>query len=214
MRRSTRASGPLFIITAYYLFFLVGFSMLSGYYPELDAYLPIGGISELLERGGTSFEPVEIIRTAVIQAPHMTRLALAMIAATILMLPISWVYFITTQQRGVDRAFAQTMIILPIIVAGIAMIVQNSIPLAFSLAGIVAAVRFRFTLTQPSHTLYIFASITIGLGAGIAAIEISTVVSIAFVYVTMLMWMVDYGADLNNGFFSFLTGRDHRDDDL
>jgi hypothetical protein len=75
-------------------------------------------------------------------------------------------------------------------------------------------VRFRFTLTQPSHTLYIFAAITIGLGAGISAIEISAVISIAFVYATMLMWMVDYGADLNNRFFSFLTGRDRRDDDL
>lgn len=214
MRRSTRASAPLFVITAYYVFFIAGFVLLSDFYPGLDAYLPIGGISDLLERGGTTFEPVEIIRTTVVQAPHMTRLALAMIAATVLMLPISWVYFITTPQRGVDRAFAQTMIILPIIVAGIAMIVQNSIPLAFSLAGIVAAVRFRFTLTQPSHTLYIFASITIGLGAGISAIEVSAVVSIAFVYATMLMWRADYGENLNNRFFSFLTGRDRRDDDL
>jgi len=202
------------VITAYYTFLLVGFSLVTHYFPGLDDYLPIGGISELLERGGMSFEPVEIIRTAVIHAPHMSRLAIAMVGATVLMLPISWVYFITTQQHGIDRSFAQTMMVLPIIVAGIATIVQNSIPLAFSLAGIVAAVRFRFTLKQPSHTLYIFASITIGLGAGISAIEISTVISIAFVYVTMFMWVFNYGADLNNRFFSFLTGRDHRDDDL
>jgi hypothetical protein len=214
MRLSTRASAPLFVITAYYAFFLVGFAIFSGFYPEFDDYLPVGGISELLERGGSSFEPVEIIRTAIVQAPHMARLALAMIGSLIMMLPISWIYFITTPNKGVDRAFAQTMMVLPIIVAGIAMIVQNSIPLAFSLAGIVAAVRFRFTLTQPSHTLYIFASITIGLGAGISAMEISAVVSMAFVYVTMLFWMFDYGADLNTRFFSFLTGRDHRDDDL
>ncbi len=214
MRHSTRASAPLFVITTYYLILIVGFSTFSNYYPELRDYLPIGGISELLERGGTTFEPVEIIKTGVRKAPHVAHLALAMIGATLLMLPISWVYFITTQRRGVDRSFAQTMMVLPIIVAGIAMIVQNSIPLAFSLAGIVAAVRFRFTLTQPSHTLYVFAAITIGLGAGISAIEISTVISVAFVYATMLMWMFDYGADLNNRFFSFLTGRDHRDEDL
>jgi hypothetical protein len=214
MRRSTRASAPLFLITAYYTLLLGGFSLVSNYVPELDEYLPVGGISALLERGGSSFEPVEIIRTAIIQAPHMTRLALAMIGATLLMVPISWVYFITTPRSGVDRSFAQTMMVLPIIVAGIAMIVQNSIPLAFSLAGIVAAVRFRFTLKQPAHTLYIFAAITIGLGAGISAIEISTVISIAFVYATIWMWATDYGANLNNRFFSFLTGRDRRDDDL
>ncbi|MDH3643241.1 MAG: DUF4956 domain-containing protein [Gammaproteobacteria bacterium] len=214
MRRSSRASAALFVITSYYVFFLAGFWLVTDYYPGLDEYMPVGGIEELIERGGSSFEPVEIIRTAIVQAPHMTRLALAMIGATVLMLPISWIYFITTQRRGVDRSFAQTMMVLPIIVAGIAMIVQNSIPLAFSLAGIVAAVRFRFTLTQPSHTLYVFAAITIGLGAGISALEISAVISIAFVYATILMWMFDYGADLNNRFFSFLTGRDHRDDDL
>jgi hypothetical protein len=201
-------------MSLYYLVFLAGFALFTDYYPEFDEYLPVGGISELIERGGSSFEPVEIIRTAIVKAPHMARLALAMIGATILMLPISFVYFITTKQSGVDTSFAQTMMVLPIIVAGIAMIVQNSIPLAFSLAGIVAAVRFRFTLTQPSHTLYVFAAITIGLGAGISALEISAVISIAFVYATMLMWAVDYGADLNNRFFSFLTGRDHRDDDL
>lgn len=214
MRRSTRASAPLFVITVYYVVFIAGFATFADAYPEYNEYLPVGGISELLERGSSSFEPVEIIRTAIVQAPHMTRLALAMIGSLVLMVPISWVYLITTPSKGVDRAFAQTMMVLPIIVAGIAMIVQNSIPLAFSLAGIVAAVRFRFTLTQPSHTLYIFAAITIGLGAGISAMEISAVVSTAFVYVTMVLWMFDYAADLNTSFFSFLTGRDHRDDDL
>jgi hypothetical protein len=106
------------------------------------------------------------------------------------------------------------MLILPIIVAGIAMIVQNSIALAFSLAGIVAAVRFRFTLTQPSHTLYIFAAITIGLGAGISALDISAVVSVTFVFATLILWRLDYGRNLNSPFFSFLTGRDHEDDEL
>ena len=77
MRRSTRASAPLFVITVYYLVFLVGFSTFTAYYPEFEEYLPVGGISELLERGGASFEPVEIIRTAIVQAPHMARLALA-----------------------------------------------------------------------------------------------------------------------------------------
>lgn len=213
MRKSTRASAPVFIITVYYVVLLGGFMAASSYLPGLRVYLPVDGISELIERGGASFEPVEIIRTAIVEAPHMARLALGMIGATLLMLPISWVYFITTPKSAVDRSFAQTMIMLPIIVAGIAMIVQNSIALAFSLAGVVAAVRFRFTLTQPSYTLYIFAAITIGLGGGIAAIEISTVVSIAFVYATMLMWMLDYGADMNTSFFSFLTGRDRREED-
>ena len=214
MRKSTRAAAPIFVVTLYYIAYAAAFQLSLFWFPQLEAYLPIGGIDEMLERGMTSFDRVEILSSTIASKPHITRLGIAIIGATLLMVPISWVYFITTQDRQVDRSFAQTMLILPIIVAGIAMIVQNSIALAFSLAGIVAAVRFRFTLTQPSHTLYIFAAITIGLGAGISALDISAVVSVTFVFATLILWRLDYGRNLNSPFFSFLTGRDHEDDEL
>ena len=214
MRKSTRAAAPIFVVTLYYIAYAAAFQLSLFWFPQLETYLPIGGIDEMLERGMTSFDRVEILSSTIASKPHITRLGIAIIGATLLMVPISWVYFITTQDSQVDRSFAQTMLILPIIVAGIAMIVQNSIALAFSLAGIVAAVRFRFTLTQPSHTLYIFAAITIGLGAGISALDISAVVSVTFVFATLLLWRLDYGRNLNSPFFSFLTGRDHEDDEL
>lgn len=214
MRKSTRASAPFFVITLYYLIFVGGYFIIANSFTGIDEYLPVGGLEELIERGGAAFEPVEIVRTSIIKAPHTPRLAIGMLGALILMVPISWVYFITTQLGRVDRSFAQTMMILPVIVAGIAMIVQNSIALAFSLAGIVAAVRFRFTLTEPAYTLYVFAAITIGLGAGISALGIATVVSVAFVYTTLILWMIDYGARLKNPFFAFLTSRDFEDEEL
>jgi hypothetical protein len=91
-------------------------------------------------------------------------------------------------------------------VAGIAAIVHGSLPLAFSLAGVVAAVRFRFTLDEPAQALYIFIAIAVGLGAGISAVGVASVVSIAFVYLTLVLWKLDYGVDLNTRFFAFLTG--------
>jgi hypothetical protein len=97
--------------------------------------------------------------------------------------------------------------VLPIVVAGIAMIVQHSVALAFSLAGIVAAVRFRFALETPSQAVFIFAAITVGLAAGIGALEVAALVSIAFVYVTMLLWKLDYGDHLGGRFLSLFTGR-------
>jgi len=75
-------------------------------------------------------------------------------------------------------------------------------------------VRFRFTLKEPAHTLYIFCAIAVGLGAGISAVGIALVISVAFVYGTLLLWSLDYGARLNNSFFAFLTSRDHEDDEL
>jgi len=214
MRKSTSISAPLLVITIYYAACLIGFWLVALWIPEVDPYLPVGGIEELVQRGQVDLQQVEVISSVFHEAPRISRLAFAILCAALLMAPITWIYFITTGDKGIDRSFAQTILLLPIIVAGIATIVQNSLPLAFSLAGVVAAVRFRFTLDEPSHTLYIFAAITIGLGAGISAIGISTVVSITFVYATLLVWRLDYGRNLNSPFFAFLTGRDHQDDDF
>ena len=104
--------------------------------------------------------------------------------------------------------------VLPVVVSGIAIIVQYSLALAFSLAGVVAAVRFRFALEEPAHALYIFAAIAIGLGAGIGALDIAFVVSVGFVYINLLLWRLDYGSDLTTPFFSFLTGRGRDDNEL
>jgi hypothetical protein len=215
MRKSTSIAGPIFLITAYYAAAIFAFYAIAHGIEGVHEYLPVGGIDGLLD----DIDDFEAIRPDDLQqrfTPHtMGRLALGMFGALVLMVPVSWVYFITTRSKDVNRSFAQTMMVLPIIVAGIAMIVQNSIALAFSLAGIVAAVRFRLTLGNPSDALYVFAAITIGLGAGISALGISAVISVAFVYTHLLLWKVDYGDDLNTSFFSFLTGRgvDESDED-
>jgi len=206
-------SAPLIVITAYYGLGILAFNYAPYVFPGIEPYLPIGGIEAMIGRGADTFDQMEILSSTVFNKATPSSLAIAILSAVFLMVPISWVYFITTGDNRIDRSFSQTMLILPVIVAGIANIVQNSIPLAFSLAGIVAAVRFRFTLTEPAHTLYIFAAITIGLGAGIAAIEVSAIISIGFVYATLVLWRIDYGKDLNTTFFSFLTGRDHGNDD-
>jgi hypothetical protein len=94
------------------------------------------------------------------------------------------------------------------------MIVLNSLALAFSLAGIVAAVRFRFSLDQPSHAMYIFAAISIGLGCGIGSLGVACVISMAFVYANLIIWKLEYGKLLSGPFFSMLTRRSRTDDDL
>jgi hypothetical protein len=107
----------------------------------------------------------------------------------------------------------QTIIIMPIVVTGISTIVLNSIALAFSLAGIVAAVRFRFTLDQPSHAMYIFVAISIGLASGIGALGVAAVISAAFVYSTLIIWKLEYGKLMSGGFLAMLTRRDRTEDD-
>ena len=103
--------------------------------------------------------------------------------------------------------------ILPIVVTGISMIVLNSLALAFSLAGVVAAVRFRFSLAQPSDAMYIFVAIAIGLGSGIGALGVALVISMAFTCATMFIWRLEYGKTLTGPFLTMLTRRDAGEDD-
>ena len=128
-------------------------------------------------------------------------------------MPVSWAYFITSRARKLDQSFLQTIVILPTVVTGIAMIVMNSLPLAFSLAGVVAAVRFRFSLDQPSDAMYIFVGIGIGLGSGIGALGIAGVISMMFVVTTLVIWKLEYGKTLTGSFLTMLTRRDAGEDE-
>ena len=214
MRRASTVWGPLLLITLFYAFAGGLAVCVVEFVPALRDYLPIGGIASM---HAPDADAAALQGAAAPMPPHPVsaiKLAAAIVCVILLMVPVSWVYFVTTRDRDVDRSFAQTIVVLPVIVAGIAMIVHDNLALAFSLAGVVAAVRFRFTLDDPAQALYIFIAIAVGLGAGISAVGVAAVVSIAFVYLTLALWKLDYGADLNTRFFSFLTGRGRDDKDL
>jgi len=214
VRRASTVWGPLLLITLFYAFAGGLAVCVVEFVPALRDYLPIGGIASM---HAPDADAAALQGAAAPMPPHPVsaiKLAAAIVCVILLMVPVSWVYFVTTRDRDVDRSFAQTIVVLPVIVAGIAMIVHDNLALAFSLAGVVAAVRFRFTLDDPAQALYIFIAIAVGLGAGISAVGVAAVVSIAFVYLTLALWKLDYGADLNTRFFSFLTGRGRDDKDL
>lgn len=214
MRRSANLIIPSTVILIYYGFWLAAVVFVQKRFPELADYLPLDGISDLAGAELETFEPVyTMVERTVLSSSGPIRLFLASVGAGIVTVPITWVYFITSRARRIDQSFLQTIVILPIVVTGIAMIVVNSLALAFSLAGVVAAVRFRFTLNQPSDAMYIFVAIAIGLGAGIGALGIATVISFTFVMATLLIWKLEYGKTLAGPFLTMLTRRDHGEDE-
>jgi hypothetical protein len=214
MRRSASLLIPLTLILIYYGFWFGAVIFLVSRYPAIGEYLPLGGIGDLAASNVESFEPVyTMAERTILSSSGPLRLALASIGALILTVPISWVYFITSRTRRIDQSFLQTIMILPVVVTGIAMIVVNSLALAFSLAGVVAAVRFRFSLDQPSDAMYIFVAIGIGLGSGIGALGVSGVISLMFVLATLVIWKLEYGKTLSGPFLTMLTRRDAGEDD-
>lgn len=214
MRKAANFLIPVTLITIYYAFWAGLIFFLLARFPAMADFFPIGGLGEAVTGAGESFEPVySSLEESVLAPEAAVKLAFASLGAAILIVPVSWVYFITSRDKNIDQSFVQTIIIMPIVVTGISMIVMTSLALAFSLAGIVAAVRFRFTLDQPSHAMYIFCAISIGLGSGVGALAVAMVISMAFVYANLVIWKFEYGKALSGRFFSMLTRRNRAEED-
>ena len=130
------------------------------------------------------------------------RLELALSTALIcagtlaLMLPVAWVYMSARSKRGHSQSVVQALIILPIIVAGIILVVRNSLALAFSLAGVVSVLRFRTTLSDTRDIMYIFLGIAVGFAAGVQLVTVAVVLSVIFNFVLLLTWRYDFGRNV------------------
>jgi len=127
-------------------------------------------------------------------APPFQPLILVVIAITsafLLALPVAWVYMFTRQRKGYRPSDVQALVLMPVVVAGVVVLVKNSLPLAFSLAGIVAAVRFRTNLEDTKDATFIFLSTGLGIACGVQ-IEVAAVMSVLFNAAVLVLWTSDF----------------------
>ena len=122
--------------------------------------------------------------------PVMVALAMAFWVT----LPITWLYRWTRPRKKYSQSFAHTLLVIPIAISLVVFLVKDSIALAFSLAGIVAAVRFRTSLEEPMDSVYMLMAIGIGLAAGTQLILVAYLASLVFVIVTLGVWKSNFGA--------------------
>lgn len=183
---------PLLQLTSYYILLFLLFALLLWLFPDLVGVLPLGGLESLVS-GMNEFMTGKASLMNADPLSQMVALSISLVAVLLLMEPVAWTYVGARRKKGREQSFVITIVLLPVVVAGIVLIVQNSLALAFSLAGIVAAVRFRLTLEDSLDAIYIFVAIGAGLAAGIQAIEIALVTTVFFNYLIVIFWMLDYG---------------------
>jgi hypothetical protein len=191
-----RASRLLVQLTVYYVAIGLAIFIAVKIWPDLRGYLPIGGVEQLITQPAKN--PLQA--SEAIRAEHVGTLGqslfwlvVAIIGAVMASLPVSWVYMTVRSGEEYDQSLVNTIIVLPVVVTGIVIIVQNSLALAFSLAGIAGAVRFRNSLKSSGDALFILLAVAIGLSAGIGAVELAAVLSIAFNYMFALLWLSEFG---------------------
>ena len=194
-----RNLGSLTIVrlTAYYLVAGVTLLLLTALFPQ-HAMAPAGqapvGMSDALDwlRWRIVLMPAG--------APAWVDALVQMTGALLLVLPLAFTYIRTRTRLKYDHSLVQTVVVLPIVVTAILVVVQNSLALAFSLAGIVAAVRFRNNLRESGDAVYIFGAIGIGFATGIHAIAVGAMLSLFFVVVELALWKFNLGAGFDDAF--------------
>jgi hypothetical protein len=181
-------------------------------FPDFVEKLPIGGVTELAEEGEVSASafsdpPVrsgddfEIVETFIRATSELDRLGYArqliyvLAGVWLLMLPVSWVHKGIHRVSSYDHSLDETTLILPGIVAAIVLVVQHSLALAFSLAGIVAGVHFRRALQDTFDALFILVAIGTGIAGGVEALEIAAVLTVFFCYATLYVYYMGDGLE-------------------
>ncbi|HJU64499.1 MAG TPA: DUF4956 domain-containing protein [Gemmatimonadaceae bacterium] len=188
------AARRLLWIVAYYVVAVGAVVVLWRAYPQIRAFLDANRLSELAL--GDPFSRSDAAAAAqpsssgALHPGWFTLYALA--GALAAALPVAWVYSLTRRRKGFEQSMVHTLILLPIAIAGMVVLIQNSLALAFSLAGIVAVLRFRNTLEDTKDGVYIFIVTCIGISAAVGALIVGALTSILFNLCVLILWWIDF----------------------
>jgi Domain of unknown function (DUF4956) len=193
----SRLTSNIILRTAVYYVVLFGLSAWLWQLPQAQSV--IHASLEALLSGGTSFMGIGSSAAAKYATPvHIDTPTLAlmmgasMIGAVLLSIPVAWIYTLTRQKKDYQQSVVHALILLPALVAGVVVLVKYSLALAFSLAGILAAVRFRTTLEDTKDAVYVFLAAAIGLAAAVQ-LPMAAVISVIFNLVVLFLWYTDFG---------------------
>ena len=194
-------------LTIYFIIFIGGVSYVLVSNPDTLRWLPFGGADAIemaridlgiLDPAAPPATQIEEARPDVVALSSKRWLVLAYLSTALLgtilvMLPIAWTYSATRYNAGYRKTFVRALFVLPLCATTIVLLIHDSLALAFGLAALVAAVRFRVALQEPIDGVYVFAAICVGLAAGIGYLGVAAVLSVFFCYANAIFWMIDYG---------------------
>ena len=188
------AKSPFLTLTGYYILVVLVVAALVKAFPILETAFTLERLSTLgsgldFARGAVGVQGSEAVNPFTTALETIT----SILGALLVLAPVAWVYMLTKQEKGYDESVVHTVLILPVPVTGLVIVVQNSVALAFSLAGIVAAVRFRNTLEDTKDAVYIFLAVGTAMAAGAGALGIAFVTSVIFNYLVLTMWQRKIG---------------------
>jgi hypothetical protein len=180
-----------------FIYYLVAFSsllLLGKLFPEVQQFMASTAIST-----GEAQFPLVLQDASIAQIPatepeptqfndRALALLISLFSTLVFTVPLAWTFNLSHPSEQ-SKSIRETIFLLPITVASLVVIVQHSIALAFSLAGVVAAVRFRSNIKTPADAMFVFAALAIGLAAGVSEIAVAGIGSMFFCFTYIALRM-------------------------
>ncbi len=128
---------------------------------------------------------------------------------------IAFTYHLTNQGAALSRNFIQAMILSSIVTCMVIMAVGNNVAAGFGIMGAIAIIRFRMRVENPRNIIFIFASLSVGIAAGVYGYSIAIAGTSVFCIIAFLLYVSPYGSKrLNKEFnltFLLLSEMDVKD---
>jgi len=187
---------PIQRVLLYYALLAAALWVVYQFEPKLPGVFSMKRFKDAMASGGTGITGGQVLERDDLDLSAIEigwESLLTMFGAVLLMLPVAWVYILTRAKKGFSQSTVQTLIFLPIVVAGVVLLVRSSLALAFGLGGVVGAVAFRNRLQDPKDAIYIFLSIAVGLAAGAQVMPVALSISMFFNLIVLIAWQADFG---------------------
>ncbi|MBL8756721.1 MAG: DUF4956 domain-containing protein [Planctomycetes bacterium] len=99
--------------------------------------------------------------------PSLSVVAFHLLLAFVLGQPLAWIYVKTHHGTSYSRSFAQSLVLLPLIVTIVMLAIGDSLARAFGLFGALALIRFRTPIKDSRDTVFLFLSVATGITVGV-----------------------------------------------
>jgi len=107
---------------------------------------------------------------------------------------IAWIYMLTHSGLSYSKAFVNSLVVIPVLVAGVMLVLSNNLVTAFGMMAVFAIVRFRNILRDTLDTCYILSSLVIGMACGTQRFPVAIIICALTSGIMFYLWFTAFGS--------------------
>ena len=106
---------------------------------------------------------------------------------------IAWVYMMTNTGLSYSKAFVNSLVVIPVIVALVMSVLSNNLVTAFGMMAVFAVVRFRNILRDTLDTAFVLTTIVLGMAAGTQKFATAVLGCVLICLIMLYLWYTSFG---------------------